>query len=131
MCNPEFMLQQPFFSPQTSGISNQTFIAANNTMTWNDDSNFIFSTGGSGSTYHFYITKLFRQFEITNGFAKRNVEQFAPHSLLKRSAFLVYRYIKTSAFAIKKFNQLFRTLMHYFAYAGLTMRYLVLIVYKT
>ncbi len=39
MCNPEFVLQQPFFSPQTSGISNQTFIAANNTVTWNDDSN--------------------------------------------------------------------------------------------
>src|SRR6478672_8819669 len=100
-------------------------------MTRNDDSDFIFAIGLRGSADYFFIPKRSGKLKITDGFTKRNIYQLIPHFLLKRGAFLVHRNIKRFTFAVEKFYQLFRALMHYFADARFAMRYLFFVVNKS
>lgn len=125
MRNPELVLQQPFFTPYTAGVANQRFITANNAVAGYNYGNIILAVGSSYGPYGFGIAHPFRLFKIADGFTKRYVYQFVPHLLLKLGAVLVYGNIKNFALAVKKFNQLFRTLVHNLANTRLAMRNLL------
>jgi len=130
MGNPEFVLQQPFFAPQAAGIAYQGFIAANNAVAGYYYRNIVLAVGGGYGAYGFGIAHPFRLFKIADGSAKRYVYKLVPYPLLKVGTLLVYWYIKGFALTVKKLNQLFRTLVHHFTNARLTMRNLVGFIYK-
>jgi hypothetical protein len=49
------MIEQPFFSPQITTIANQRAITTNNTMTGNNNANFITTVSSTNCPYGFYI----------------------------------------------------------------------------
>ncbi len=104
------MFQQPFFSPESASITHQVAIGANNPVTRDDDGHIIFSIGIRNSSCGFSITRSPGQFKIADGFCKRYLHQFRPHSLLKCGAGLVDRKVELSALTIEIFNQLFNAL---------------------
>lgn len=109
MCNFSFVIQQPLFSPEITAIAYQCTITANNTVTWNNNTNFITAIGSTYCTNCFYIFNTFGEGWITDMFSIRNIYQFVPYLPLKCRATESKTQIKLFSFTRKIFVQLLYT----------------------
>src|SRR3954471_7123328 len=72
-------IQQPFFAPQSTTITNQGLIASNNAVTGNNDTDIIFAVGRSHSPNCFQVTILLCQLIIADGFSIRYFAKQGPN----------------------------------------------------
>lgn len=131
MCDLELVLEQPFLTPHATPVTGKRTIAANNAMTGNDNSELVFAVGAGCCADYFRVAESFGKIHITDGAAIGDFDQFTPYSFLELGAFLVYRNGEYAAAAMKKFDELFGALVHYFGNAGFAMRKLVGIIEKS
>ena len=131
MCHPEFVLQQPFLALHAARVAHQTLICAYHPMTGNDDGYLVLSICAGRRPYHLGVTQPLCQVHIADCLAKRHLQQFIPHILLKLGAFLMDGDIEGLPSPLKKLYQLLGTLMKHLAHPRYPMCQLLLAVHKT
>ena len=80
---PGFMVEQPFFPPYFTSIACHFAMASNYPVAGNNDGIGIFSIGSSHSPDGFRISKLFRQFQVTDCFTIGDLLKLLPYMLLE------------------------------------------------
>jgi hypothetical protein len=110
------MGEQPFFTPEVAAITYQFSAAANNAVAGNDDRNIITAVGCAYRSYGFGIADSFTEFQVTDRFPVRDVQQFFPDDLPEIRSFLLKRQIEYPAGTGEILTQLNNGLLQHFGY---------------
>src|ERR1700680_1219865 len=78
------MVEQPFLAPQSTAITAERAIGANDAMTWDDDAHHVFAIGATDRATHLNIAQSLCHPGIGSRFTQRNRAQGFPCAKLKR-----------------------------------------------